>query len=157
MAGARCLPALHLLMAGARCLPALHLLVAGALRLPALRAGVFFVGWVSAAHPPPGETPTTRRNTHHQAKHPPSGQTPTLRPDTRFTHHTTIFTFPDGRKAQGRGFNATALNDRKLLIQIVWHQHVAGKITVGCHQGFLIAVLLYQNAQIFHARLKFNF
>ncbi len=138
-------------MAGARCLPALHLLVAGA---PTL---IRFTGWSVFCRVGKRSAPTTRRNTHHQAKHPPSGQTPTLRPDTRFTHYTTIFTFPDGRKAQGRGFNATALNDRKLLIQIVWHQHVAGKITVGCHQGFLIAVLLYQNAQIFHARLKFNF
>ncbi|WP_207626818.1 hypothetical protein, partial [Cronobacter sakazakii] len=58
--------------------------------------------------------PTTRPN-------PAKGQTPTTRPHTRFTHHTEIFTFPDGRKAQGRGVNTTALNDRKLLIEIVWH------------------------------------
>ena len=103
--------------------------MAGALRLPALRTGcdvVGFVGWVSVSAP-------------------------------TITQHTkTLELNLPGREKRRAAAGRRAPTDRKLRVEVVRHQYVAGKIAVGRHQRLLVAVMLNQHAQLFHPRLKFG-
>ena len=71
------------------------------------------------------------------------------------THKTLELNLP-GRGKRRAAAGRRAPTDRKLRVEVVRHQHVAGKIAVGRHQRLLVAVMLNQHAQLFHPRLKFG-